>query len=1378
MMKILLKLFLIFLFVFSLFTFLSSNSYAQVCGGSGRCGTYVQPQCTNPIGDVCFPGTQGCVCPDAYCDYSSAVNYSCSFNTILNACSPNYPQVVTECLAGGCGQNNCTTSYPTCDTGLSCGSWNVECGTATRTCTYTTYSGGGTCTQDSFIDTDTILCPTGEYCSTNTCVSYCDISGTVFIDSNQDGVSEGTKASVSMTRSGGASTTTNSSGNYAFNNNTQATYTVGMSLPSGFDTKPGTNSSYSVVCNSPSKDQDFWISDVSSITVHVIKDFDHNGATDPGDTDFSGIGVTIAGNSLTTNTAGDATETGLFWGNRSTSITIPSGWQLVNSPNQKTTNLGQNNVTVNYYLTPLYDIPIGAYVDTDNDFSTGNTTIPSYTSPSNKAERAYGGGLLVRLMQAGVEIKRITTNASGQGTISGVRSGNYNLVFDTPAGFEFKRPTIGTTCSPPNCRGQVTNSISFSTTGPDNDKSRDFAFYELNTCDISGKVFIDTNGDGTRQTSEAWWNSAGSPLALAGGPTAKANVGTDANGQYTFSSLDDGTYRVSLTVPSGYEASNTNNNFTCSPASCQGTATLTGIDIPPNSTNNNFALHPLSATPTPPPNACKFMGTIYVDTDFDGAANRTYGGGAGAATVNLRQGGNLLASDAGGQSGAYSIPNTYPAGTYRTQLDLPTGYINISPSDGVNNGLTCPTGGGNIVSNFIIRPPGYTISGLVWNDTDRDGIKDASESVRSNNSVTLTRSGTTVATLTTNASGNYTSATLPAGTYSVTVSVPTNYQVTTPPNPRSVTIGPNTTVNFGLAASSATVSTNPTSITINPTSTTGTTTVTWSYTGPSADVCQTVNGVTSLFAAGGTAGASHSQSATIGANTYTFSVRTPANNCLGTTIGSTVITGTQTYMTSGNIYIDTNGNGAKDTGESNYSGAQISVCGTNYVSDASGNYITYPPTRIISGTNCTVSLSVPSGYASTTTNPRSVTLGPNATVNFGIRPSYTVTANALVDNSLNNCASGATTYSGGSIIFTLVDTVTSISRSTPAPGVNPATYQFTSVLPNSQQISMGVPSGYRINDIGITPGSGTRVGNTLSFTPNANQVVNFCITDSISWFQVNQGDVRFPKLIDEVPSGQVAGAGNNSVFFSSTYATPDLGDGGAAVGNPDKWVVKDEYSKNSNSKSTLGSLSYSFYKNRAAKNGVEIIPLSSVAGNDCDVNGDCTLPVLPTGIYETSGNINITGVDGGSDETNHVVLLVNGSAQISGNITTGSSAVFILAAKGDLTIDKSVGTTAGSSTIQLSGFYTSEGNIVVDGDGPSQCASGTSDKRLNVEGALVANALYPFSDSGAGKVTINRSLCTSDSTSPSLYVTMKPSFFTQLTDFYKVTNKRWVQVQP
>src|SRR3989344_1887005 len=93
---------------------------------------------------------------------------------------------------------------------------------------------------------------------------------------------------------------------------------------------------------------------------------------------------------------------------------------------------------------------------------------------------------------------------------------------------------------------------------------------------------------------------------------------------------------------------------------------------------------------------------------------------------------------------------------------------------------------------------------------------------------------------------------------------------------------------------------------------------------------------------------------------------------------------TSDNVISGTVFLDNNGNGVQDSGETDYSGAATIKLenGTTATKYGNGFYFT----GVASGTH-TVTLTEPSGYIKTTPTYVSVTVPPNDTFKFGIKSS-------------------------------------------------------------------------------------------------------------------------------------------------------------------------------------------------------------------------------------------------------------------------------------------------------------------------------------------------------------------------------------------------------
>lgn len=326
------------------------------------------------------------------------------------------------------------------------------------------------------------------------------------------------------------------------------------------------------------------------------------------------------------------------------------------------------------------------------------------------------------------------------------------------------------------------------------------------------------------------------------------------------------------------------------------------------------------------------------------------------------------------------------------------------------------------------------------------------------------------------------------------------------------------------------------------------------------------------------------------------------------------------------------------------------------------------------------------------------------------------------------------------------------------------------------RLSLGVPAGFDVvgtnmNSGAFTSGNGT---NSVVFNLNNNKIITFCIAPSDPWYQTTTGDVRYSSLNNPVPSGNYA---SNDTTYPGIYYSSD---GNALFGSGSVsqrgWVVNDEYGYNSIAENRNGTVAYSFYKSKARETGVQITELTTAPLNS---------QITGSGVYEYDATGGELVIDTSNPYTHvagrRVVLLVNGDVQINTSIsipapTSTANGVFIIAASGDINIGSAVGTTTlGSTATSLDGFYSAEEDIVIEGQ--NNCAIGP-DRRLNIGGALIANARKPLASNGVGSIQIQRSLCTQSLANPTLYVATRSDFLMQLTDFYKNSYTKWREENP
>ncbi len=297
---------------------------------------------------------------------------------------------------------------------------------------------------------------------------------------------------------------------------------------------------------------------------------------------------------------------------------------------------------------------------------------------------------------------------------------------------------------------------------------------------LSGRVYSDTNQDVQQESGEPGVAGATVELWQWNG-TQYVDTGvsetTDAAGDYSFSGLPPGKYRVVLATPSGYfaEAATPGNVSGTSDGAAITATTISEINLlgGDNSQQNNFALvQPVTLS-----------GYVYHDTNSDGQ-RETGEEGLGGVQIMIVPVSTLAGASVTAQTvttaadGSYSVSGL-PPGTYNiVEVTQPQGYLDgqaragnrggtaVSPGDQIVN-IALTSGQSSDENDFGKLLPS-TISGVVHNDVNGDCETNPNEPVVSGVTIELlSASGTVVATTTTNAQGAYTFTGLAQGDYSV-----------------------------------------------------------------------------------------------------------------------------------------------------------------------------------------------------------------------------------------------------------------------------------------------------------------------------------------------------------------------------------------------------------------------------------------------------------------------------------------------------------------------------------------------------------------------------------------------------------------------------------
>ena len=219
-------------------------------GTAGLCPTPTPTPTPAPTCDTfCVGGTWSYTCGCSASDGSLGHKSTCTQSGVCtwtdptcyagtSVCGPLNGYTVTNQTCNSSGQW-VTTGTPTCQNscpGLpdcdanGCGLCNVACGGGTKTCHFTTHTGGGNCNVvDRTIFCNTNICPTPT-------PTY-NISGNVFSDANKNTLKDGGETNytgaITITSTGGSVST--GAGSYTVSNLSGGTYTVSYTnLPTGY----------------------------------------------------------------------------------------------------------------------------------------------------------------------------------------------------------------------------------------------------------------------------------------------------------------------------------------------------------------------------------------------------------------------------------------------------------------------------------------------------------------------------------------------------------------------------------------------------------------------------------------------------------------------------------------------------------------------------------------------------------------------------------------------------------------------------------------------------------------------------------------------------------------------------------------------------------------------------------------------------------------------------------------------------------------------------------------------------------------------------------------------------------------------------------------
>ncbi|EHA6085842.1 LPXTG cell wall anchor domain-containing protein, partial [Staphylococcus pseudintermedius] len=250
-------------------------------------------------------------------------------------------------------------------------------------------------------------------------------------------------------------------------------------------------------------------------------------------------------------------------------FTNPEGYKPV-KPNQGTTatdsNITESSNRVNVTIVDKDDLTIDAGYfkeveppKEEERFNLGDKVWEDLNQDGIQNENEPGiKGVKVTLTKEDGSTVETTTDENGNYKFTELPNGKYKVVFETPEGYEPTKVNVGDTAL--DSDGQTVEVV----IDNKDDMSIDSGFHKPEEVEppkeerfnLGDKVWEDLNQDGIQNENEPGIKGVKVTLTKEDGSTVETT--TDENGNYKFTELPNGKYKVVFETPEGYEPTKVN----------------------------------------------------------------------------------------------------------------------------------------------------------------------------------------------------------------------------------------------------------------------------------------------------------------------------------------------------------------------------------------------------------------------------------------------------------------------------------------------------------------------------------------------------------------------------------------------------------------------------------------------------------------------------------------------------------------------------------------------------------------------------------------------------------------------------------------------------